>query len=73
MRMEPLSTLEVPACASVTLGPGGTHLMLLELERMPATGEARRLCLETDQGELVCTNAVVRKDADGGDHHHHHH
>jgi copper(I)-binding protein len=47
--------------------------MLLELERMPAVGEVRRLCLETEDGVAVCTSAAVRRDADDGDHHHHHH
>lgn len=73
MRMQPLSTLQVPAGGSVALEPGGTHLMLLDLERMPAPGEARRLCLQPAGGEPVCVTAPVRKDADGGDHHHHQH
>ncbi len=73
MRMQPLSTLEVPAGGSVALEPGGTHLMLLELERMPAPGETRQLCLQPVGDEPLCVSAAVRKDADGGDHHHHHH
>lgn len=72
MRMQQLSTLQVPAGGSVVLEPGGTHLMLLDLERMPAPGETRQLCLQPAGGEQVCVSAPVRKDADGGDHHHHH-
>lgn len=72
MRMTPLTTLEVPAGGSLTLAPGGTHLMLLDLARMPSPGEERRLCLRPDEGEAICTRAAVRRDAGGGEHHHHH-
>lgn len=73
MRMVPLSTLHVPPGGSVMLEPGGTHLMVLDLERMPVAGESRRLCLQGEGGQSVCTDAAVRRDADGGDHQHHHH
>lgn len=73
LRMVPLSTLEVPPGGSVVLEPGGTHLMVLDLERMPTAGESRRLCLQVEGGASVCTDAAVRRDADGGDHQHHHH
>ena len=74
MRMTPLSTLEVPAGGSVELAPGGTHLMLLELERMPGPGETRELCLLAGEAPAICVDAEVRKDS-GGDtaHDHHHH
>lgn len=71
LRMEPLSTLEVVAGQSVELAPGGTHLMLFDLDAMPREGETRRLCLELAGAEPVCTEAPVRKSA-GDDHRHHH-
>jgi copper(I)-binding protein len=75
MRMEQLADLPLAARKSVTLAPGGTHLMLLGLARMPAVGETVRLCLELDPGGEVCTAAQVRKTAAGEqphDHHQHH-
>lgn len=75
MRMEQLADLPLPPGQSVTLAPGGTHLMLLGLARMPAVGETVRLCLELEPGGEVCTMAQVRKTAAGEqthDHHQHH-
>lgn len=73
-RMEQLASLALPAGASVTLAPGGTHLMLLGLERMPQPGETIELCLVEASGAQFCTRAPVRKSAGwaGHDHHQHH-
>ena len=72
MRMEPLPELVVPAGGSVTLSPGGTHLMLLGLERMPVPGESVELCLSAADGASTCTSAEVRQGAPEHDHHSHH-
>ena len=72
MRMQQLEQLQVPAASEVALDPGGTHLMLMDLERMPAEGESLELCLELASGEQVCTSAPVRRDGAPGDSHHHH-
>ena len=75
MRMEQLQGLSVAAGQTVELAPGGTHLMLLGLARMPVPGDAVRLCLELASGDDVCTVAEVRKTAPGQgeqDHQHHH-
>ena len=74
MRMEQLQELELSPGASVELAPGGTHLMLLGLERMPAVGETIRLCVQLEPGGELCTDAPVRKSSavEGGHHHHHH-
>mgnify|MGYP001823617718 CR=1 FL=1 len=71
-RMEPLQELVVPAGGSVKLSPGGTHLMLLGLERMPAPGESIELCLTSADGASACTSAEVRQGAPVHDHHSHH-
>jgi len=63
MRMEQLQNLPVAPGESVQLAPGGTHLMLLGLARMPMPGETVRFCLELATGEEVCTDAPVRKSA----------
>ena len=71
MRMEQLQELPVAAGQSVHLAPGGTHFMLLGLERMPAPGETARLCLELATGGEVCTVAEVRKTVSGQQAGHH--
>jgi hypothetical protein len=74
MRMEQLQQLDLPPASEVILSPGGTHLMLLDLKRMPAAGEAVSLCLQLSSAGPVCTEAIARKSADtGGGHQHHHH
>ena len=71
VRMEQLATLKVEAGEQLALAPGGTHLMLFELERMPSPGETVQLCLALRDAQPVCTPADVRKSADEGGHHHH--
>lgn len=76
VRMQQLSQLQLPAGDSVELAPGGIHLMLLDLVRMPAPGQEVRLCLELASAEQACTVATASKGGpDGGavDHSHHHH
>ena len=73
VRMEQLPGLSVPAGQSLALAPGGAHLMLLELARMPAVGETVRLCLRTASDQEICTDAEVRKSGlDHSSHQHHH-
>lgn len=72
-RMEQLPQLQLAPGQSVTLAPGGTHLMLLGLKQMPAPGENVQLCLQLAQGAEVCATAAVRKSAAGGSSHHHQH
>jgi len=73
VRMEQLRELRIDPGRTLQLRPGGTHLMLLDLARMPAPGEDVRLCLQLASGEQACTVAATRKSAAaGGDHHNHH-
>lgn len=73
-RMEHLPVLDIGPRTSVSLSPGGIHLMLFGLERMPAPGETVELCLSEASGEQACTTAAVKKSAgaSGHDHHQHH-
>lgn len=73
VRMEQLEQVELAAGQSLELAPGGTHLMLLGLDRMPMPGENVPLCLQLAGGDEVCTVAEVRKTAAAGHAHHHHH
>jgi protein SCO1/2 len=59
MRMR--SRVVVPAGGSVELAPGGLHLMLTELSRLPAPGEAFPLTLRFARaGDFVIAATVVR-------------
>ncbi len=71
LRMEQLQELSVAPGERVQLEPGGIHLMLLDLERMPAEGERVTLCLQAGSEE-ACTEAPVRRGG-GTDHSHHGH
>ena len=72
-RMQAMAELVVPPKETVRLTPGGIHLMLLELTRMPEEGDSIDLCLATSAGEEICTTAVARRDSSGGGAEHHHH
>lgn len=73
MRMEQLPGLSLAPGETVSLTPGGTHLMLLDLSRMPAPGESVRVCLRTAVGDETCTEAPVRKSGGVQPSHEHHH
>lgn len=61
--MRILSRIVVPANGSVELAPGGTHLMLTDLSRLPAAGEAVPLTLRFARaGDFVIAATVVRYD-----------
>ncbi len=72
VRMQRLDHVLLPAGGEAQFAPGGAHLMLLGLPRMPETGESVHLCLQLDIGETVCTEATVRRatPAPGGHSHH---
>lgn len=73
LRMGQQESVTVPAGGTVDFAPGGLHLMLLDLERMPSAGEVLELCLDID-GEPVCTDAETRRaPASTGTEHQHHH
>ncbi len=71
--MQQLPTLTVNPGSSVDLSPGGKHLMLLNLERMPQAGESLQLCLMTNSGEKPCIAAPVVKGSPSNDQIHQHH
>jgi copper(I)-binding protein len=71
MRMEQLQQLPIAAGTREALMPGGKHLMLLGLDRMPMEGERVELCFTLARGEAVCTAAEVRRQAASNGHQHH--
>ncbi|QIB66000.1 copper chaperone PCu(A)C [Kineobactrum salinum] len=71
-RMEQREAITVAAGEKLHFAPGGLHLMLLELEHMPAAGEELEICLRV-AGEFLCTLAVTRKSGPAAEHDAHQH
>jgi periplasmic copper chaperone A len=73
MRMRRIERIEVPAGGSVTLEPGGLHLMLIGLKGPLAPGEEVALTLTFDDGGRAVVSAPVRPvmPEAGREHHHH--
>ncbi|MBU8540726.1 copper chaperone PCu(A)C [Falsiroseomonas tokyonensis] len=66
MRMRPVEAIEVPANGSVTLEPGGMHLMLLELKRPLNQGDQVPVTLVFERaGEVQLQLAVQSAGARG--------
>lgn len=68
-RMRRIDGLDIPAGGTVTLAPGGTHLMLMGLARPLREGESLSILLEFDSGQTLPATIVVQ--APGSAHHHH--
>lgn len=76
MRMEAVTDLAIAPGESVTLEPGGLHLMLMELQRPLKVGEQVPLLLTLDRGEQVSFSLPVvdmRHQGDTHRHSQHHH
>ncbi len=58
--MRPVERLVVPAAGSVTLAPGGLHVMLHMLAYTPAVGQQVALVLQLEGGGSVNVSARVR-------------
>jgi len=76
-RMEPVGQLEIAAGASVSLEPGGLHLMLIEPEQALRDGDRVTLVIHRADGMCMTVEAPVQREALAGEapaqHHHHHH
>lgn len=75
LSMEQLDQVMVAPGQVIVFAPGGMHLMMLGLKKMPAAGEQVKLCLEFKSGASVCAEAEVRRvapSADDDKHHNHH-
>jgi len=60
VRMSHLSHVAVPAMDSLTLAPGGIHLMFMDLSRMPVAGDTVQIQLHLQRGGVVAVRAAVR-------------
>lgn len=61
MRMSPVTQIEVPAHGKVELKPGGLHVMLFGLKKMPMAGDTVTLTFTFDDGSTASTMASVRQ------------
>jgi len=73
VRMEQLESVAIDPGQVVQFAPGGMHLMIMDLEKMPAAGETLSLCLKFESGESACTEAEVRRAAPAADNKMHQH
>jgi len=73
-RMQPVGQLEIAAGESVSLEPGGMHLMLFSPGRPLQAGDRVEFSIQLANGASHAFEATVRRGAaDEADQHHHHH
>jgi copper(I)-binding protein len=71
-KMLPVEQLQLPASGSVTLEPGGLHLMLFDPKRPLRDGDTVILLIHGNDGDSVTVHAPVIRKTGGHDHAHHH-
>ncbi len=69
MAMEPVAHIEVDAHGSTTLKPGGFHIMLIDLKRVPKAGEEVELMLTFQNAGEQKIMAPVKKGGMSGHKH----
>lgn len=70
-KMTQLPALELAPGRSLTLSPGGVHLMLFGLTQTPREGDKLAVDLQLPNGDWVQAQAEVRGFADDAHHNHH--
>jgi hypothetical protein len=63
MEMRPIEAIDVPAKSSVTLRPGGLHVMLIGLKNDLKVGDVVRLTLRFEKSGTMKLEAAVREPA----------
>lgn len=71
-KMLPVEQLQLPASGSVTLEPGGLHLMLFDPQRPLRDGDSIILIIHASDGDSITVHAPVVRKTGGHDHSHHH-
>ena len=61
-RLKPIEFISVPAYNRVDMGPGGVHLVLIDLKRPLKEGDRVVLMLSTDNAGTLEVAATVRKE-----------
>ena len=72
VRMQPMENLTLEAGESLTLTPGGAHLMIMGVAAMPSEGANVALCVQTGAEETCVEAPVVRQAPAATDMRHHH-
>ena len=68
MKMRPIAGLDVPPCQSLTLKPGGEHIMLMGLNQPLHEGQSFPLTLDFEKaGPRTVTVAVEKAGSNGPD------
>ena len=65
MRMLPAGTVDVPAGATVTLAPGGLHVMLIDLHQDLTAGDHLAITLHLERAGDVTVDAEIRAPSAG--------
>ena len=76
MRMREVGTIDLPKKSTVTLKPGGYHLMLLNLRKPIKAGDKIPLSLVVEtkgKREVLTVDAIARDRESASDHEHTHH
>jgi len=63
--------LLIPAGKSVSLEPGGNHIMLMELTKAVEAGQEISVTLRFDGADALTINGIVAKPSEGGDEKYH--
>jgi copper(I)-binding protein len=71
MKMRRVERIDLPAGETVTLEPGGLHIMLIGLSRQLSPGEEVEIRLTFEDGSGTTLTAPV-KSVQASMHHHHH-
>ncbi len=61
MKMRPISGIDIPAGQSVSLAPGGMHIMLMGLNQPLKTGQSFPLTLTFEKAGTRTVNVAVEK------------
>ncbi|EED35496.1 conserved hypothetical protein [Luminiphilus syltensis NOR5-1B] len=61
--MVPLEKVVLEPGKAFDLVPGGAHLMLMGIQRMPSESERVSICLITDGSDQFCTDVPVSRSA----------
>ena len=72
VRMAAMGPVTLGPHKSLTLSPGGNHIMLMDISSMPSADSSVQICFETS-GQPVCAMANVLRNAPTSQHDDHHH
>ena len=67
--MRPVAQLSIKAGESVSLKPGGLHIMLMKLSEPLTDGQSIDICLELENNDSLCSAFSVAKHRKAAHHH----